>query len=301
MSPGVSIVIVNYNGVEYVLDAIASARAQRYDGPLEIVVVDNASSDESLRLLRATPGIALIENATNAGFGAGVNVALRAVASEYIALLNPDARAEPDWLSRTIPWMRAGKIDLASSIIGAGTETYFAGGRFFAALGTTQVLRKATASVDWITGCALVATRAAFERTGGFDEHFFLYYEDVDLCLRARAAGLRVGVLAERLVDHPQHGRSTDTLGSRKIEIAFYARGRLIGKHVRGWKLAPALLFASVVSPLRTGAGWKATFAMRRSLRRGFRSVRGPVPPPRARFGDTLRHLYDVVNQFLTR
>ena len=274
VNPSVAVVIVNYNGVAYVAEAIESALAQDYGGSIEVIVVDNASNDGSPEEIRGIPHVRLIENPTNVGFGAAVNVAIRATDADYVALLNPDARAEPHWLSRMIPWMRSHDIDLASSVVAAGSETWFAGGRFFETLGATLVRKEATGETDWISGCALVANRFALNALGGFDEGFFLYYEDVDLSLRARAAGMRLRVLAETLVDHPAHGRSTNTLGRRKAEIGFYARGRLIGKHVTGWKRLPALAFATVLAPLHNGID-RATFVpVAGSLIRGFREAR---------------------------
>jgi len=279
--PNVSVLIVNYNGADFVRTAIESARAQRYDGTVEIVVVDNASTDASLDLLHSVPGIELIVSDRNAGFGGGVNLGARAARGEFLALLNPDASAHPDWLAAVVPWMVRGKIDFGSTAVYAGPHPWFDGGRFLRPLGATAVQRGAS---DWVSGCALVAGSAAFRALGGFDEGFFLYFEDVDLCLRARTAGYRVGVLERPLVDHPKDGRSSANLGRRKAEIGFYSRGRLLAKHTpRAWQ-PMALTYTALVAPLKNGVSLRHLPAVARAVERGRRSVtrtRAPVVAPR--------------------
>ena len=270
--PSIAVIIVNYNGSGYVHKAVGSALQQQYDGKMEIIVVDNASTDDSLAQLRATSGIKLVENAKNTGFGAGVNAGIRSTEHDFIALLNPDAYAKPQWLATTVRWMCEGDVHLASSVISAGRDTWFARGRFVEMLGTTFVQRN-TGKTDWVSGCALIASRSAMDILAGFDEQFFLYYEDVDLSLRARAAGLNVRVLAETLVDHPEHGRSTTGLGRHKSEIAFYSRGRLIAKHVHGWRVVTALALAIASIPVRLGPDAISIAAATRSLFRGFSSA----------------------------
>jgi len=278
-NPSVTILIVNYNGLSYVMKAIDSALEQQYDGPLQIVVVDNASTDDSLTLLRQTSGIRLIANDSNRGYGAGVNVALPSISTEYIAFLNPDARARPEWLETMIPFMMKGDIALASSIISAGSETYFASGRYFAALGVSVDSHERREETDWITGCALVASRAALSSLDGFDDGFFLYYEDVDLCLRARKRGLRLKIFQEPLVDHPDRGSSTNALGRRKMEIIYESRGRLIGKHVAFAMRIPALAAALALAAFHNRIPLAWMIPITRALVRGFRNALRESPP----------------------
>jgi GT2 family glycosyltransferase len=281
VSPSVTILIVNYNGLNFVMNAIDSALGQRYDGPFEVVVVDNASTDGSLTLLRGISGIRVIESGLNGGFGAGVNVALPSLQTDYVAFLNPDAQAKPEWLSRIVPFMLNGNIALASSIISAGAETYFASGRYFAALGVSVDSHERRDETDWLTGCALVASLEAIKSLGGFDEGYFLYYEDVDLCLRARARGLRLKVLQEPLVDHPERGGSTNALGRRKMEIIYESRGRLIGKHVAVPLRLPALSAALALAAFRNGIPISWMMPITRALIRGFVASLRKSPPRR--------------------
>ncbi len=280
-NPSVTILIVNYNGLDFVMNAIDSALGQRYDGPFEIVVVDNASTDDSLTLLRGISGIRVIEHDSNGGYGAGVNVALPSLQTDYVAFLNPDARAKPEWLSRIIPFMLNGNIALASSIISAGAKTYFASGRYFAALGVSVDSHERNDETDWLTGCALVASLDAVKSLGGFDEGYFLYYEDVDLCLRARERGFRLKVLQEPLVDHPERGSSTNALGRRKMEIIYESRGRLIGKHVAVPLRLPALSAALALAAFRNGIPLSWMMPITRALVRGFIVSLRKSPPRR--------------------
>ncbi|MBC5799364.1 MAG: glycosyltransferase family 2 protein [Candidatus Eremiobacteraeota bacterium] len=278
MNPSVSIVIVNYNGEAYISRAIESALAQRYDGRLDVIVVDNCSADASVQSLRKLRSISLIENAANVGFGGAANRAAMDSTADYLAFLNPDAIADADWLEQVVPWMNERGIQLASSVVRAGRSVWFAGGIFVQQFGAPLVKRHAVNRTDWLSGCALLALRKTFSTLGGFDDAFFLYCEDVDLVLRARKAGHRVAVFPGALVDHRFHGRSTNTLHEVKLTIAYASRGRLIAKHVNGVWQPLALAFTCLVSPLRNGVGLSHLPAIVQAVIRGFRAVKRANP-----------------------
>jgi GT2 family glycosyltransferase len=273
VNPSVTILIINYNGAAFVMKSIESALAQHYDGPVRILVVDNGSTDNSVALLREIRGIDVLEHSANGGYGAGVNFALPSIDSDYIAFLNPDAVAKPEWLATIVPFMLAGDIAFASSIISAGASTYFASGIYYASLGISVDSQEPRAETDWLTGCALVASRAALDDLHGFDDGFFLYYEDVDLCLRAIERGYRLKVLQEALVDHPDRGSSTNALGRRKMEIIYHSRGRLIAKHVTPLLRLPALAAALVLAVFRNRIPLPWMPPIIREMLRGFREA----------------------------
>lgn len=276
------IVIVNYNSGDFISDAIESALAQTV--PCEVLVADNASTDGSLDTIAARyPSVGIARMGENLGFGAA---ATRAALEEprdyaYVAFLNPDAVARPQWIEKICNWMEAGRIDVASSIVAGDRTPFFAGGRWLPFAGSTIERGAYTGEkTDWISGCAMVVRREAFERLRGFDGSFFLYYEDVDLSLRARAAGLRLAVHPEALVAHPQHGRSTDQLGGlRKRCIGFASKGRLVRLHTPLIALPTALLFQSLVSPGLNGAKLREYPALVRAFWGGFRQhpARSPI------------------------
>jgi len=264
----VRVIIVNWNGGDFIGAAIDSVRRQTL--PAELIVVDNASTDGSPERLEPMEHVTLVRNGTNSGFGAGANVGARGAASDFLAFLNPDAEAAPHWLERLTEWMTKEGIELAGSYIGAGSRYYFTRGEWIgwrgAALNDTRI---DSSSADWINGCAMVISRAAFERLGGFDERFFLYCEDADLSFRARIQGLRIGVLRERLVEHESHGRSTGTLGDQKAKIAFESRGRLIGKHSPLMALPIAVVTQAFVVPLVHYRSLRSTNIAAKAFMRG--------------------------------
>jgi len=267
-----SIVIVNYNGADFVASSIETALAQR--PPCEVIVVDNASTDDSLRVLRGIPGIRLIESERNGGFGAGANLGAAHASGEYVAFLNSDALCDPEWIATIVPWMRSRDVGFASSVIASGEGVWFAGGRWLPIIGASLTLRRVSRRSAWISGCALVVRRASFESLAGFEESFFLYFEDVDLCLRATRAGYRLGVLDRSLVRHDVDGRSSVALGFRKLEIAYRAKGILVRKHVALRYLPIALAFQSFVSPLGQGVPLRRLPLIWRAFYAGFRDVK---------------------------
>jgi GT2 family glycosyltransferase len=274
------IVIVTYNAGAFVEAAVDSALAQSV--PCEIVVVDNASTDGSIERLRARyPSVIVVERSENSGFAHGVNAGARLETGnrpEFVALLNPDARARPDWIETMTAWMGRRSIDVASSVVLEGAATFFAGGRWRPYLGLAQTLFSfAGERAQWVSGCAMVVRAERFERTGGFDEGYFLYSEDVDFCMRAAAAGARLGVCEQPLVDHPDPGTSTNALGApRKRRIAMTSRGRLLRRFARGPALPSAVLFQVLVSPALNGASLREYPTLARAFLEGFRGA-GPV------------------------
>lgn len=277
MNARTRIVVVTYNAGAFVEAAIDSALAQT--NPCEIVVVDNASTDGSIERLRARyPSVTVVARPENSGFAHAVNAGVAAdtgVHPDFVALLNPDARARPDWIETMTAWMDERDIDVASSVVLAGKSTYFAGGSWRPFLGVAQThFSFAGEPAQWVSGCAMVARAEIFERVGGFDEGYFLYSEDVDFCMRAAAAGARLGVCEKPLVDHPDPGTSTNALGAlRKRCIAITSRGRLLRRFSRGIAMPSAVLFQVLVSPVLNGASLRDYPALIRSFLEGFRGA----------------------------
>src|SRR6185503_17447062 len=97
--PSVSVIVLNYNGRVHLEACFRSLLEQQYDGPVEIIMVDNGSADDSVEFMRQQfPQVCLIVNDRNTGFAPAVNQAARVASGDYLALLNNDARAAPDWL-----------------------------------------------------------------------------------------------------------------------------------------------------------------------------------------------------------
>jgi GT2 family glycosyltransferase len=269
----VRIVIVNYNGAGFVAHAIDSALAQSV--PCSVVVVDNASSDGSLESIQARyPSVRIVQTGSNLGFGAAATIGAFSEPAdyEYVAFLNSDASAQPEWIERLCAWMQGEDVGIASSVVSGKERPFFAGGRWLPFFGSA-VSRWSYAgqSSAWVSGCAMVVRREVFDALGGFDRSFFLYYEDVDLSLRAAALGIRLGVYREPLVAHPQEGCSARRLGSlQKRCIGLRSKGKLVRRFVPFFALPTALLFQCLVSPAVNGATLREYPALIRAFVDGF-------------------------------
>jgi len=277
MSPRTRIVIVTYNAGDFVDASITSALAQT--APCEVVIVDNASTDGSIERLRARyPNLPIATNPENYGFAQAVNTGVRLNTGsrpEFVATLNPDAEARPDWIERMTAWMDERAVDVASSVVLGNSGAFFAGGSWLPFLGLARTHASfAGESAQWVSGCAMLVRADLFERVGGFDERYFLYSEDVDFCMRAAALGARLGVYEEPLVDHPEPGKSSSALGSlRKQRIAMTSKGLLLRRFSRGIAMPSAVLFQVLISPALNGASLRDYPVLARSFLEGFRGV----------------------------
>ncbi len=199
-----TVVIPNLNGAGWLKDSIESIWAQTMQD-LELIVVDNGSTDESLAIAQSyqgRPGYTLIQNDTNTGFSHAVNQGIRAAKGEYVVLFNNDAFAEPDWLENLIAAAEQdGRIFAVSSLMirhfereladdagdyvtllgfackrgdGMKASRYQKPGRVFSACGGAALYRK-----------------SILDEIGLFDETFFAYYEDVDISWRANSLGYK--------------------------------------------------------------------------------------------------------------
>lgn len=202
--PGWTAVVVNYNGAGY-LDACLRALERTRPAPVDVIVVDNASTDDSLQELHAFPRIHLLGQPANLGFAGGANAGLAAVETEFALLMNPDVEVDPDFGGALVDafasdarlgaagallcYPDSNRIQHAGGIIERPllTTSHAAYGE---RLGDTQL---ASSDVDFVTGGAMGLRMSAVKAIGGFDEAFSpVYYEDVDLCVRLRLANWRV-------------------------------------------------------------------------------------------------------------
>jgi GT2 family glycosyltransferase len=225
----VAVVIVNYNGERLLPDCLASMRAQTL-APAEILVADNGSRDGSLALLRAHhPGVAVLELHRNLGFGGGANRGVAATHAPWVCVLNSDATPEPDWLERLAAAPRGAKTwSLGSVLVSASSgRIESAGDQYDPAGFAYKLLRDRPLSdlpadpypVFAAPGAAPVFRRDVFERLGGYEERFFLYYEDVDLAFRAVLAGYHALLVPSARVVH-RIGATTRSLARARFYVA---------------------------------------------------------------------------------
>lgn len=192
-------IIINYNGEGFIEACIQALEACTLR-PAEILVVDNASTDDSLLEMNAYPRAQILAQATNLGFAAGANIGLAAVETDYAAILNPDVEVQPDFGDVLVSEFGAdARLAAAGALLlyPDGETIQHAGGQIESPLMTTRhhlygeglaETRLIARDVDFVTGGAMGLRMSAVNESGGFDELLSpVYYEDVDLCVRLRS------------------------------------------------------------------------------------------------------------------
>ncbi len=220
--PLVSVIVVTWNGLAYLPECLASLAAQSYP-TLEIVVVDNGSTDGSVEYLRGQPAgrLRLVESPVNMGFAGGNNLGIRAAKGAYVALINNDAAADALWVEALVAaaeadpaiGMCASKIyvwDKPGILDGTGLLVSGDGiGRGRGRLETDREEFEREEDMLLPSGCAALYRRTMLDEIGLFDEDFFAYCEDTDLGLRARIAGWRCRYVPGAVVRHRYSGSTT--------------------------------------------------------------------------------------------
>jgi hypothetical protein len=217
--PALSVVIVNWNTASLTMDCLRSLLQAPAAIALEVIVVDNGSTDDSVaRISSAWPQVRLIRNPTNRGFAAANNQGIAAATARYVLLLNSDTVVPPGSLERLVSFLDAHPEAAACApqlrnadgsvqrfaFGGDPTPLYLSRRRLLALLGrsphdwsTDQVQE-----VDWVSGACLMARREAIEQAGALDEAMFMYFEDNDWCLRFRRRGWKVFYVPEVSITH---------------------------------------------------------------------------------------------------
>jgi N-acetylglucosaminyl-diphospho-decaprenol L-rhamnosyltransferase len=291
-------VVVNYNARDVLVDCVHSLRSE---GVRTIVVVDNGSRDGSAEALAAAdPDARFLPAGVNLGYGTAVNRGAALVTEPYVLILNPDVVLEPGSLKALVAALER---DPGLAVVGPQVEepdgalypsarrfpdlAVAAGHAFLGFVAPENRFSRAyklldwdhsrPGDVDWVSGACLLARRSAFEAVRGFDEAYFMYVEDVDLCWRLWRAGWRVGYEPAARVVHA---------GAVSTNRAPY---RMILEHHRSlWRFAArttmgarrlALPAVAVGLVARTGLAWAQRAA------EGWRSGRPERPHPQPTCG----------------
>jgi len=239
-SPLVSVIVVNWNGIGFLRDCLASLEKQTWENR-EFILVDNGSKDGSAEYIRSwierVPSAQAIFLSKNSGFCEANNLAFAKARGEWIALLNNDAIAEPNWIEQLVRYSDpAGKIGMLGSKIlfiepkgvidKAGHLIYWDGqnrGRGTMENDTGQYDRDE--EILWPDACAALYHRRVFEETGGFDESFFAFGDDADFGMRARLLGWNAWYVPNAVVHH----RHSATAGAYSpLKIMLVERNRLL-------------------------------------------------------------------------
>lgn len=273
----VAAVVVNYKALEHLIACIDSLTGQ----VSRVVVVDNHSLDGSAEAVAGREGVTFIDTGANLGFGTAANRGVAACREEYVLVANPDLVMAPGAVAALVA-----ALDAEGSIGVVGPRIHTPDGRLYpsarqfpdlvtamghGALGllrpdnrfsrryhlaeaSTADPRRDRTYVDWVSGTCMLVRRRAFEAVGGFDEAYFMYVEDVDLCWRLHAHGWRVAYEPAAEVTHEigvssrrvpyrmilEHHRSLwrfarrTTVGARRASLPLVAAG-LAGRTALAW------------------------------------------------------------------
>ncbi|HVJ21062.1 MAG TPA: glycosyltransferase family 2 protein [Polyangiaceae bacterium] len=289
----VSVIVVNWNGLEMTTNALRSLAAHADGLEYEVIVVDNGSvRDDSRRELpRRFPGVALLVNTENEGFSRACNRAARLARGEYLLFLNNDTlqtqaalRMAAEYLERETGVGALGILHLDGSESRAWQPSAFRFPRplqdVLASLGLGRLTspiqdyeQALSADVDWVCGSFLMVRRSVWEAVGEFDERFFVYDEDIDWCLRARREGVRVrywpGTSMIHLGAASGPGLRDKTFMHFRSRLSYYAKNASLPWAVAFYAAMSARLTASSLfqlSRLATGKG--DVDAVRERLRR---------------------------------
>jgi hypothetical protein len=227
-----SIIIVDYNSLKFTIelvdDLLKHLKALKY----EIIIVDNDPNGDSAEKLKALylkdKRIKALKNDKNSGYGSGNNLGAKHATGEYILLLNPDVKIVDDSIERMLDFMsKHSEVGALSPLIyqtdAKNLQRHFfgdfqsmAGITFQRWRGKTADLSKEFFYAEMITGAALLISRELYEKLGGFDENFFMYMEDDDLCRRISNLGLKNAVLTTARVMHYE-GQSSTSYEKKKF------------------------------------------------------------------------------------
>lgn len=242
----ISVVIVNYNTAQLLENCLESVYAGANGTPLDVWVVDNDSSDDSIAMVQSRfPRVRVIANASNVGFSRANNMAISRCCSEYVLLLNPDTVVTGDAIHCVLQFMkghpevgiagckvlnRDGTLQLAcrrsipTPAVALwrlmGLSKLFPNNKSLAKYNLTYKPPEQTCEVDAVSGAFLMIRRQTIQEIGLLDERFFMYGEELDWCLRAKRAGWKVMYYPEASIIHYKGGSTR--FNRRKATVEFY-------------------------------------------------------------------------------
>ena len=258
MQPTVAIVILNFNGRNYLERFLPSVLASTY-AHKKVIVADNASTDDSIHFIKEHfPSVEILLNTQNDGFAGGYNWALKHVEADYYVLLNSDVEVTPNWIEPIIDLMESDAAIAACQpkLLSYHQPQYFeyagACGGWIDALGYPfsrgrifDVLEKDEHQYDdiqqifWATGAAMFIRSEVFHAMHGFDDSFFAHMEEIDLCWRIQLAGYKIYVQPKSQVYHV--GAGTLPRDGRKVFLNFRNNLMMLSRNLpfseKWWKL----------------------------------------------------------------
>jgi GT2 family glycosyltransferase len=279
VTPELALLIVNYNAGDDLRRALESVAGECAGYEWEAVVVDNASTDGSASHVAAfAPRATLLRNDVNVGFGRAVNQAAAASSAPLLLIMNPDCRlsagavaalravldAEPSCAvvgprvldpDGAVQGSARGDPDMLTGLFGRtgrlrGLAPSLAAARRNVVVDDAIRSGQRSVVVDWVSGACMLVRREAFAAVGGFDERYFLYWEDADLCRRLRSRGFQVRYVAGATAVH-RVGRSSRTSAVASIRAFHDSAYLYYATHVAPGAFNPKRLVARAVLSAR--------------------------------------------------
>ena len=273
-----TIIIVNYNVKEFLQNLIHSIEKASSNLTKEIIVIDNASDDGSVEIIKEKfPSIKIIENKLNVGFGKANNQGLAIAKGDYILFINPDSVVSEDTFDKMIlffkehpncglagckilnsdgtlqlpcrrsfpgPWTSFTKV--------TGLSNLFPKSKIFARYNLTYLDENQTYEVDAVSGSFMMIRKEVYDKIGGFDEQFFMYGEDLDLCYRVQQSGYKVYYVHNTQVIHYK-GESTKRSNLDETRLFYDAMHKFVKKHLSSFPIVEIIL--------RSAIGFRKLFA----------------------------------------
>jgi GT2 family glycosyltransferase len=283
MGGDVTVSIVNHENRDALLRSLEALPG------LEVIVVDNASTDGSVEAVRAAFGdVSVVARRYRAGYGANHNVALRRSSRPYVLLLNDDVRVRPGAVAALAAALDGDpRVAVAApTVVGpddAVEPTLWPAPSLAEDIRTALRLGRARSvaageTIGWATGCALMVRRDAALGLGGFDEGYFMYSEEIDLCTRLRAAGHRIAAVSDAVVEHRGQLSTGVDSAPRAVEMA-RSRRRYWRLHYPPWARAVARTVASLQFLAMAASGLLRRRAARPLLLQAAVCIRDPGRP----------------------
>ena len=200
-----SVIIVNYNTADFIIRCLNSISLQK-NVSYEVILIDNGSKDGSVEIVKNNfSWVKLIENRENLGFARANNQGLKVSSGRYIYYLNPDTELATGVFKKLTAYMDTNlKVGLAGTCIinpdgslQSSVEKKYPGQGY-----TRRDLKNLKGKIAWVLGASIIVRKTVVESLNGFDERFFLYGEDLDICLMVRKAGWYIGFIPEAVVTH---------------------------------------------------------------------------------------------------
>jgi hypothetical protein len=269
MSEKVAIVILNWNGAKLLPEFLPSVVTYSQGESVDLIVADNGSTDNSLRLLQEQfPQVKVLDLTHNFGFARGYNEALKQIEAEYYVILNSDVEVTEGWLKSPIDLMEADQqiAAIQPKILSYHQKTHFeyagaAGGfidrfgfpfcrgRIFNELEEDRGQYDDSIDIFWATGACMFVRASLFHELGGFDADFWAHMEEIDLCWRMKNKGFRIVYDPESTVYHVGGG-SLPYESPRKLYLNFRNNLWLLYKNLPSNKLFTTLFLRMILDGL---------------------------------------------------